>query len=153
YPDARDEPSKLNDLAEIYAKRRRGVTEDNFICFPGTQTTLFAVMTVPAETGDGVRVGNPLNPIYECDNGPPGPHPVMVPLRPENRFHLQAEDLERAVTPQCRAVLLNTPHNPTGAVLTADEIAAIGEVCRKHDLWIVCDEVYEQLVFDDASFA
>ncbi len=65
---------------------------------------------------------------------------------------MRAEDLEKAVTPECRVLLLNTPHNPTGAVLTAEEIAAIGEVARRHDLWIVCDEVYEELVFD-ALFA
>ncbi len=45
-------------------------------------------------------------------------------------------------------MLLNSPHNPTGAILTRDEIAAIGEVCKRHDLWIVCDEVYEELIFD-----
>ncbi len=50
-------------------------------------------------------------------------------------------------------LLLNTPHNPTGAVLSAEEIAAIGELCRKHDLWIISDEVYEQLIFDGTKFA
>ena len=81
-----------------------------------------------------------------------GARMVPVPLHPERRFHLQADDLAGAVTSRSRVLLLNTPHNPTGAVLTADEIAAIGEVCRVHDLWIVCDEVYEQLVFG-AGFA
>ena len=153
YSEGRGEPSVLKALVEKYSRRRQGVTEENFLCFPGTQTALFAVMTGLVEKGDGVLVGNPLYATYEGVIGSTGAHPVMVPLRPENRFHLQAEDLERAMTPQCRVVLLNTPHNPTGAVLTADEIAAIGEVCRRHDLWIVCDEVYEQLVFDGTTFA
>jgi arginine:pyruvate transaminase len=65
---------------------------------------------------------------------------------------MKAADLEAAITPECRVVLLNTPHNPTGAVLNAQEIAEIGAICRRHDLWIVCDEVYEKLVFG-ATFA
>ncbi len=59
-----------------------------------------------------------------------------------------AEDLEKAVTPNSKVLLLNTPHNPTGAVLSREEIAAIGAVCEKHGLWIVSDEVYEDLIFD-----
>ena len=153
YSNGRGEPSVLDALVKNYAKRRRDVTDENFLCFPGTQTALFTVMAGLVEKGDGVLVGDPLYATYEGVISSTGAHPVYVPLRPENRFHLQAEDLERAITPECRVVLLNTPHNPTGAVLTVDEIAAIGEVCRKHDLWIVCDEVYEQLVFDNTSFA
>lgn len=153
YSNGRGEPSVLKALVEKYAKRRTGVTEQNFLCFPGTQTALYAVMTGLVETGDAVLVGDPLYATYEGVIASTGAHPVMVPLRPEKRFHMQAEDLERAITPNSRVVLLNTPHNPTGAVLTAREISAIGEICRKHDLWIVCDEVYEQLVFDDVPFA
>ena len=72
---------------------------------------------------------------------------VTVPVKPENRFHLRAEDLARSITPNSRVLLLNTPSNPTGAVLDAAEIAEIGAVCRQHDLWILCDEVYASLVF------
>ncbi|MCF6367997.1 pyridoxal phosphate-dependent aminotransferase [Rhizobium halophilum] len=153
YSNGRGEPSVLKSLVEKYSKRRADVTEANFLCFPGTQTALYTVMAGLVEAGDGVLVGNPLYATYEGVISSTGAHPVCVPLKPENRFHMQAEDLERAVTPECRVVLLNTPHNPTGAVLTTDEIKAIGEVCRKHDLWIVCDEVYEQLVFETIEFA
>ncbi len=153
YSNGRGEPSVLKSLVEKYALRRPGVTEANFLCFPGTQTALYTVMAGLVEAGDGVLVGDPLYATYEGVISSTGAHPVYVPLRPEKRFHMQAEDLERAVTPACRVVMLNTPHNPTGAVLTAPEIKAIGDVCVKHDLWLVCDEVYEQLVFDTTEFA
>ncbi|MCB5203614.1 pyridoxal phosphate-dependent aminotransferase [Neorhizobium sp. T786] len=153
YSNGRGEPSVLKALVDKYSKRRPGVTAENFLCFPGTQAALYIVMAGLVEAGDGVLVGNPLYATYEGVISSSGAHPVYVPLRPENRFHMQADDLERAITPECRVVMLNTPHNPTGAVLNAAEIAAIGEVCRRHDLWIVCDEVYEQLVFDDTTFA
>lgn len=153
YSNGRGEPPVLKALVEKYSKRRPGVTERNFLCFPGTQTALYAVMTGLVEAGDGVLVGDPLYATYEGVIQSTGAHMIPVPLRPEKKFHLQAEDLERAITPEARVLLLNTPHNPTGAVLTAAEIAAIGEVCRKHDLWIVSDEVYEQLIFEGTPFA
>jgi arginine:pyruvate transaminase len=149
YSNGRGEPPVLKALVEKYEKRRPGVTEKNFLCFPGTQTALYAVMTGLVEAGDGVLVGDPLYATYEGVIASTGAHFIPVPLRPENRFHMQADDLERAITPEARVLLLNTPHNPTGAVLTEAEIAAIGKICRKHDLWIVCDEVYEQLIFGE----
>ncbi|KGD96294.1 MULTISPECIES: pyridoxal phosphate-dependent aminotransferase [Rhizobium/Agrobacterium group] len=153
YSNGRGEPSILEALVRKYSKRRPDVTEKNFLCFPGTQTALYSVMTGLAEAGDGVLVGDPLYATYEGVIASTGAHMIPVPLRPEKKFHLQAEDLKRAITPEARVLLLNTPHNPTGAVLTAAEIAAIGDVCRRHDLWIVCDEVYEQLIFEGTPFA
>ena len=147
YSNGRGEPAVLKALTEKYRKRRADVTERNILCFPGTQTALFAVMMGIAEHGELVLVGDPLYATYEGVVASTGATLKPVPLDPENRFHMRAEDLEKAITPECRVLLLNTPHNPTGAVLTAEEIAAIGEVCRRHDLWIVCDEVYEELIF------
>lgn len=152
YSNGRGEPAVLKALTEKYRKRRPDVTEKNILCFPGTQTALFAVILGIAEHGDVVLAGDPLYATYEGVVASTGATLKPVPLHPEKRFHLQAEDLEKAITPECRVLLLNTPHNPTGAVLTASEIAAIGEVCRRHDLWIVCDEVYEELIFG-ADFA
>ncbi|RFZ88797.1 pyridoxal phosphate-dependent aminotransferase [Shinella sp. WSJ-2] len=152
YSNGRGEPSVVDALVRKYQKRRSDVTAENVLCFPGTQTALFAVMLGLVEAGDAVLVGDPLYATYEGVIRATGAVQVPVPLRPENGFHMKAADLEAAITPESRVLLLNTPHNPTGAVLTAQEIAEIGAVCRKHDLWIVCDEVYEQLVFG-AAFA
>ncbi|PZU86433.1 MAG: aminotransferase [Shinella sp.] len=148
YSNGRGEPSVVKALAAKYAKRRPDVTERNILCFPGTQTALFTVMLGLLEPGDEVLVGDPFYATYEGVIASSGARMAPVPLRPENHFHLQPDDLARAITPRSRVVLLNTPHNPTGAVLSADEIAAIGKVCRDRDLWIVCDEVYEELIFD-----
>ena len=152
YSNGRGEPAVVAALVRKYQKRRSDVTAENVLCFPGTQTALFSVMLGLVEVGDAVLVGDPLYATYEGVIRATGAEQVAVPLHPENGFHMKAADLEAAITPECRVLLLNTPHNPTGAVLTAQEIAEIGAVCRKHDLWIVCDEVYEQLVFG-AGFA
>ena len=152
YSNGRGEPAVVEALVRKYRKRRADVTAENVLCFPGTQTALFAVMLGLVEAGDAVLVGDPLYASYEGVIRSTGAERIAVPLRPENGFHMKAADLEAAITPECRVLLLNTPHNPTGAVLSAEEIAEIGAVCRRHDLWIVCDEVYEQLVFS-AAFA
>ncbi|MGV8937534.1 MAG: pyridoxal phosphate-dependent aminotransferase [Allorhizobium sp.] len=148
YSNGRGEASVVSALVDKYRKRRADVSERNILCFPGTQTALFAVMLALVENGQGVLVGDPYYATYEGVIASAGAHMIPVPLRPEKAYHLQAEDLAAAITPEARVLLLNTPHNPTGAVLTADEIAAIGKVCRAHDLWIVCDEVYEELIFN-----
>jgi arginine:pyruvate transaminase len=150
YSSGRGEPALLEALARRYAKRRDGVTPANVMCFPGTQTALFATMLALAGPGDEVLVGDPSYATYDGVIRAGGAERVSVRLRPGHGFRMQAADLEAAITPRSRVLLLNSPHNPTGAVLSRDEIAAIGALCRAHDLWIVCDEVYEELVFDGA---
>jgi len=148
YSSGRGEPNLLEAIAARYAKRRAGIDTDNMLCFPGTQTALFATMMALTGPGDGVLVGDPFYATYEGVIVASGAHRQSVPLRPENGFRMTAEDLEASITPHSRVLLLNSPHNPTGAVLEAGELAKIGAVCQKHDLWIVADEVYEELVFD-----
>lgn len=151
YSNGRGEPSVLNALSQKYSRRSgRPVGPENFVCLPGTQTALFAVMTALVETGDDVLVGDPLYATYDGIIRSTGAHRVSVLLDPENGFRLRATDLEKAVTPNARVLLLNTPHNPTGAVLSRAEISEIGEVCERHNLWVVSDEVYEDLIFDGA---
>ncbi|WP_312527270.1 pyridoxal phosphate-dependent aminotransferase [Paracoccus sp. (in: a-proteobacteria)] len=153
YSNGRGEPSVLEALAAKYSARSgRAITADNILCLPGTQTALFAVFMALVEAGDQVLVPDPYYATYESVIRAPGAEVVPVALRKENGFHLTPADLEAAITPQCRALLLNSPHNPSGAVLSREEIRAIGQICIKHDLWLVSDEVYEHLIFD-AEFA
>ena len=153
YSNGRGEPAVVAALVAKYQKRRADVTAENILCFPGTQTALFAVMLGLVEAGDVVLTGDPLYATYEGVIASTSATLRTVPLHPERRFHLQADDLERAITPETRVLLLNNPHNPSGAVLSEEEVGAIGAVCRKHDLWIVCDEVYEQLIFEKSFFS
>ncbi|WP_183430033.1 pyridoxal phosphate-dependent aminotransferase [Mesorhizobium sp. RMAD-H1] len=149
YSNGRGEQGILAALAAKYSARTgRAVTPENVMCFPGTQTALSIVMLGLAEHGDEVITGDPLYATYDGVIRATGAARVSVPLHPEKGFRMQAADLEKVITPKARVLLLNTPHNPTGAVLDRQELAEIGEVCRKHNLWIVSDEVYELLIFD-----
>ncbi len=153
YSDGRGEAGLVQALADRYSARRgRPIRPDRVMCFPGTQTVLYAVLTGLVQAGDEVLVGDPLYATYEGLIAAAGARAVTVPLRPERGFRIDPADIAARVTPATRLILLNTPHNPTGAVLTRADLAAIGEIAEAHDLWIVSDEVYEDLVFEGAAF-
>jgi len=137
-------------LAERYTRSSgREIADDQVLCFPGTQTALFTVLMGVAEQGCEVLVGDPMYATYEGVVRASGADMIPFPLRPENGFRIAAEDIAARITPRTSAILLTTPHNPTGAVLRADDMRAIGEFAKAHDLWIVSDEVYEDLTFGD----
>jgi arginine:pyruvate transaminase len=151
YSNGRGEPEVIAALARKYARRTgRAISPRNVAYLPGTQTALYAVMTTLAEAGDEVLVGDPLYATYEGVVRSTGAEVVYVPLFAKNGFHMRAQDVEQRITPRSRVLLLNTPHNPTGATLTFEEIGEILDVCRRHDLWVVSDEVYEMLAYDGA---
>ena len=154
YSDGRGESGLRAALAERYSSTSgRAIGSDQVLCFPGTQTALFAVMLGVAEAGDEVLVGDPMYATYEGVIRSSGADMVPVPLRPEQGFRMMAGDVAGRITSQTTAILLTTPHNPTGAVLTAADVEAIGALALEHDLWIISDEVYDELIFDGAAFA
>ncbi len=154
YSNGQGEPGLLTALAARYSARRgRYIGTDQVMCFPGTQTTLYAVMMALVQAGDEVLVGDPMYATYEGVIVATAATMVPVPLRPEHGFRMQAADVAAKITPRTRVLFLNSPHNPTGAVLTPADLAALGALAVQHDLWIVADEVYEDLVFPGVSFA
>jgi arginine:pyruvate transaminase len=154
YSNGRGEASLLAALAARYSARSgREISPQQITCFPGTQTALYAVMLALVGEGDEVLVGDPMYATYEGVIAATGAVAVPVPLRPEHGFRMQAADVAARVTPKSRLIFLNTPHNPTGAILHAEDIAALGAVAKAHDLWLLSDEVYEEMIFDGAGFA
>lgn len=153
YSDGRGEARLLQALADRYSRRTgRTVTTQQILALPGTQTALYGALTTLVGPGDEVIVGDPLYATYEGLIAATGARVVPVALRPEHDFRLQAADVAAAITPATRLLFLNTPHNPTGAVLRPADIAALGDVARAHDLWILSDEVYEEMVFGNTAF-
>jgi arginine:pyruvate transaminase len=148
YTAARGERELLVAIADR-AGRDAGEPVDvaRVVFLPGAQAALHAVISCVAGDGDEVLVPEPAYATYEGVVAAAGARMVHVPLRAERGFHLLADDVAAAVTPHTRAVLVNTPHNPTGAAMTADELAALAAVCAAHDLWLVSDEVYAALTF------
>lgn len=149
YSNGRGEASMLEALASHYSIRTgRSIATEQAIFLPGTQTALALSMLGLVDPGDDVLVPEPYYATYEGVVRMAGGRLVPVPLDPERGFHLDAEVLAGATTDRARVLLLNSPHNPTGATLSAEEITAIGEVCIDRNLWIVADEVYAGLAPD-----
>lgn len=153
YSNGQGEPGLLRALADRYSARRgRSISPDQIMCFPGTQTTLYAVLMGLVGPGDEVLLGDPMYATYEGLIAASGARMVPVPLRANAGFRIRADDIADRITPASRVIILNSPHNPTGAVLSRDDFAAIGALAKQHNLWILCDEVYEDLVFEGVAF-
>ncbi len=154
YSNGRGEPELLRALAKRYSARSgRAIAPSQITALPGTQTALYAAMLALVGPGDEVLVGDPMYATYEGIIASTGAVAVPVPLRPEHGFRMRAKDVVERITPRARLLFLNTPHNPTGAILRRSDIAALGEVAVAHDLWVLSDEVYEEMIFDGAEFA
>ncbi len=154
YSNGQGEAGLLAALAARYSARcGRNISPAQIMCFPGTQTVLYAVLTGLLDPGDEVLVGDPMYATYEGLIAATGAKVVPVPLRAEAGFRISAADIAARLTANSRVIFLNSPHNPTGAVLRATDLAEIGALARAHDLWIVCDEVYEEMIFEGVRFA
>lgn len=153
YSNGRGEPQILGALSAMYSKRTgRPVSTRQFLFLPGTQTALYVAFTGIIDIGDEVLLPDPYYATYEGVIAAAGGVPVPVLTDADRGFHLDARDLAAKITPRTRALLLNTPGNPTGTVFTAEEIRDIGALCREHDLWIVSDEVYASLTYGNTVF-
>lgn len=140
-------------IADKYA-RDAGIKVDpeREICVTiGADEALMVTFLTILNQGDEVIVPSPYFPIYDDQIKIAGGVLVNVPSRIERAFRPDPADIERAITPRTRAILINSPNNPTGAVSTREEIEAIAEIAAKHDLIIVTDECYEKFILDDAS--
>jgi arginine:pyruvate transaminase len=126
----------------------RRVPPEDVVVLAGAQCALFAALQCLVDPGDEVVVFEPAYVTYPATIAAAGAVLVPVPLRPENGFHLDPADLRAALTPRTRAVLWNSPNNPTGAVASRPELEALAAVCRERDLWLISDEVYATLVYD-----
>ena len=109
-----------------------------------------ATMLSLVDPGDEVVIFQPFYENYGPDALLSGAKPVWVTLRPPD-WHIDLDELRRAFTPRTKAIILNTPNNPTGKVFTRDELGTIATLCRKWDVIAISDEIYEHIVYDGAE--
>ena len=112
----------------------------------GATEAMAAVFLALLDPGDEVVVLEPFYENYGPDAILAGATPVFVPLEGPD-WRLDPDRLRAAFGPRTRAIIVNTPHNPTGRVLTRDEVGLIAELCREHDAWAITDEIYEHIRF------
>lgn len=124
------------------------VTPDQVCTYSGAQNALFATALCLLEPGDQVVVPEPCYVTYEATIKTPGADWVLVPQPGATGFRPDPDAIGRAITDRTKAIFLITPNNPTGVVMTRDELSAIADIAKKNDLWVVSDEVYGALTFD-----
>ncbi|NED32141.1 pyridoxal phosphate-dependent aminotransferase [Streptomyces sp. SID8499] len=154
YPPGPGVP-ELRTAVAAHQLRRYGLSYDpdtEVLVTAGATEAIAAALLALVEPGDEVVALEPYYDSYAACIAMAGGRRVPVTLRPhEGAFRLDLDELRAAVTDRTRLLLLNTPHNPTGAVLTRAELTAVAELAVERDLLVVTDEVYEHLVFDDAE--
>ncbi|MFE1198604.1 pyridoxal phosphate-dependent aminotransferase [Streptomyces olivaceoviridis] len=154
YPPGPGVP-ELRTAIAAHQQRRYGLSYDpdtEVLVTAGATEAIAAALLALVEPGDEVVALEPYYDSYAASIAMAGGTRVPVTLRPhEGSFRLDLDELRAAVTDRTRLLLINTPHNPTGTVLTRAELAAVAELAVERDLLVVTDEVYEHLVFDGAE--
>lgn len=125
------------------------VKAENVIVTFGANQSLFSSMQVVLDPGDEILVPNPCFPNYFGYIALAQGMAVPVPTYEEDCFHIKAAILEKYITPKTRAVIINSPCNPTGSVTPKEDLMEIAELAKKHDLIVISDEPYEALLFGD----
>ncbi len=130
--------------------RRKGFPADPsqvFVTVGGKGVMLYAILGL-IDPGDEVIVPDPGYPIYESLTRFVGATPVPIPIRMDNGFRLDVEELARLITPRTKLLIINSPANPTGGVLTRADLQRIAELAQEHDLWVMTDEIYGRILYD-----
>ena len=149
YGPTAGEPSLREMIARHHARTTaQTVSAENVVVFAGAQSALFASVLCIADPGDEIAVFEPRYVTYDGVFDTPGAVRIDVPLAAPQGFRFDPDALGRAVTSRTRAVVINTPHNPTGVVAAREELEAIAAIAKRHDLWVLSDEVYANLTYD-----
>jgi aspartate/methionine/tyrosine aminotransferase len=144
----------LPEARKVFAEfiiRDRGVSvePENIVITPGAKPILFFTILAMAEPGDEVIYPNPGFPIYESVIDFAGAKAVPLPLREERAFSFDPAELEALVNEKTKLIIINSPQNPTGGVLTKEDLERVAELAVKYDAWIMSDEVYSKVIYDE----
>lgn len=149
YSDTRGLHSLRASIARRHQERcGQPVGAGHVTVLPGAQCAVYAVAQCLLNPGDEVIVPEPMYVTYEAVFGACGAKVVPVPVSPENAFRVQPADVARLITPRTRAMLLNSPNNPSGASLPLPTWQTLAHLCIDHDLWLISDEVYSDLLYE-----
>jgi aspartate aminotransferase len=131
----------------LSSKHPATIDPKNVLITPGAKIMIFAIIQSTVEPGDEVICTDPSYPAYEAAIRMAGATPVPVRLQESKGFRFDPNELERRITSRTKMVTINSPQNPTGGVLTLDDLNHIAHLARKHDLLILCDEIYSGIYY------
>ncbi|OGG61124.1 hypothetical protein A3C87_03160 [Candidatus Kaiserbacteria bacterium RIFCSPHIGHO2_02_FULL_49_34] len=143
--------TELREAVRLATQRSRGFLPDleQVLITPGANIAIFYAVQCLVEPGDEIIVPDPGFPTYYSVIKACGAVPVRVPLREANQFRMHPDDVQSRITSKTRMIMLNSPNNPTGSVMTGGEIRRIAEIAKAHDLYLFSDEIYARMYFAD----
>lgn len=118
---------------------------------PGANILIHYAVSCLVNPGDEVIVPDPGFPTYYSVIKACGVTPIRVPLREENEFRMSPADVRNAITPKTRLIILNSPQNPTGSLMTPEEIEEIAQIAEENDVYLFSDEIYSRMIFDEGA--
>ena len=133
---------------EVAQTRRIAVHPDQVVVVPGGKPIMFFALLALCEAGDEVIYPNPGFPIYESMINFAGAKAVPIPLRMENEFGLDVDELAGLVTDRTRLIILNSPANPTGGVAPAEQVAQVAEIALARGIPVLSDEIYSRMLYE-----
>ena len=134
---------------DVARSRRIAVDPEQVVVTPGGKPIIFFAILALVDAGDEVLVPNPSFPIYESMVNFAGGQPVFVPLRQENEFRFDLDEFRAGLSERTKMVILNSPANPTGGVLTPEDIAALADILRERpDIFVLSDEIYSRMLYE-----
>ena len=145
----------LREAVAAFLERtnRMRISPDQVIVTPGAKPIMFFTIMALCGEGDEVLYPDPSFPMYESITSFAGATPVPIPLREENQFRIDTDELERLVTDRTKLLIINSPHNPCGSALTRADCEAIAEIALRHNLTVLTDEVYWAIKYGDEPHA
>jgi aspartate/methionine/tyrosine aminotransferase len=148
YGPAAGQPDLRQAIVD-YLNRSRGTAyvPGNVVVTPGGKPIMFFVILALLEEGDEAIYPDPGFPIYRSMIDFTGARAVPLPIREENDFRLDVDELASLITPRTKLLIINSPANPTGGVLTRDDFAAIARLAVEHDLIVLADEIYAEIIY------
>ncbi len=147
-------PDLRKAIAEDVSKSRGiKVTPEEVVVVPGGKPIIFFTMLALVEEGDEVIYPNPGFPIYESMINFLGGTAVPIPLREDRNFVLDVEELKKLITDRTKLIIINSPQNPTGGVMTRQDVEAVAKAIGDRDITILSDEIYSRLLFEGTHFS
>jgi aspartate/methionine/tyrosine aminotransferase len=148
YTQSRGVPDLRDAIAERFAtKYGVKVNETDIVVTQGTSPAMLLMFGALLDPGDEVIIADPCYPAYPNYIAFLGGVPVRVPARASDGFRMRIDEIEAAITPRTRCIMINSPSNPTGTVLPPEDLAAIAGLAEKHGLYVASDEIYHGLDF------
>jgi len=133
----------------LSAQHSQRIDPKNVIVTPGAKMMIFSIIQAVVDPGDEVICPDPAYPAYDAAIRMAGATPVPVKLEEAKQFRFDFDELARQITSRTKIIVINSPQNPTGGVLTGDDLKKIADLARKHDLLILSDEIYSEIYYAD----